>query len=93
MLAQARAGVTVPPEPDSLSAESAQRLSAAGAGLPLQGRFDQLADDFAVDGMAGQAGHDRFHDLPHVFEEAAPDSVTTTLTSWAISSVESAAGR
>lgn len=57
-----------PPGLDSVSAERAQRLSAAAGRLPLKGGFDQLADDFAVDGVAGEAGHDRFHDLSHVFD-------------------------
>ena len=60
--------VMLPPGPEPVSAERARRLSETGAGLSLKGGFDQLADDFAVDRVAGHASHDRFHDLAHVLE-------------------------
>ena len=69
------------------------RLSTAGGRPPLKGGFDQVADDFAVDGLAGEASHDRFHHLAHVPRDEAPDSVTTALTSCESSSTERAAGR
>jgi hypothetical protein len=54
----------------AVSAESTKRLRGRkGAScLALEGRLHEVADDFAVDGLAGEFGHDGFHHLAHVFE-------------------------
>ena len=52
----------------SISAELRERLSEQTGVLSLERGLDQIADEFAVDGLTGQLSHHRFHDLPHVFE-------------------------
>ena len=50
----------------SISAELRERLSGQTEELSLERGFYQIADEFTVDGLTGQPGHDCFHDLTHV---------------------------